>query len=103
MTDKFHGKLHYGILTQADVDLMKTAMQIANRSVVARINYHSQPTPAGAAHPGPWLDTRPMLDPREKPEALIDELRAELQYALASGLMHRHPTEPHLVAPPEQV
>lgn len=44
-----------------------------------------------------WYDTRPMLDPREMPDHLIDMNRQALDYARARGLVSAHPQLPHLV------
>jgi hypothetical protein len=44
-----------------------------------------------------WFDTRPMLDPREQPEEIIDMTRQALEYALARPLVVQHSHKPWLV------
>ncbi|MEY8688351.1 MAG: hypothetical protein AB9M53_00545 [Leptothrix sp. (in: b-proteobacteria)] len=44
-----------------------------------------------------WWDTRPMLDPREQPDHVIDMATQALAYADACGLITRHPSMPHMV------
>jgi hypothetical protein len=44
-----------------------------------------------------WLDTRPMLDPRECCGETIDKNGRCLAHAIGSGLVARHAELPHLV------
>jgi hypothetical protein len=44
-----------------------------------------------------WRDTRPMLDPREAPNAVLDMAERTLMYAEWRGLIVRCPGHPHLV------
>lgn len=49
-----------------------------------------------------WYDTRPMLDPREHADEVIDMARVAIDYALHRGLISRHPVLPHLVRMEQQ-
>lgn len=44
-----------------------------------------------------WYDTRPMLDPREHCDEVIDQAALAIGYALDRGLVERHPDRPYLL------
>jgi len=44
-----------------------------------------------------WLDTRPMVDPREHCPEVVDMATEALAHADDWKLIRRHPTQPHLV------
>lgn len=84
-----------GILTAADVDLLREAMDIANRCASQHVAERCHPV--RGADGTRWLDTRPMLDPRERSGAGIDLSASYLHYLESAGLAKRHPHERHLV------
>lgn len=44
-----------------------------------------------------WYDTRPMLNPHELPDSMLDINRELLDLACAHQLIARHPQQSHLV------
>lgn len=44
-----------------------------------------------------WYDTRPMLDPREQPDDVIEMTTQALQWADRHAVITRHPAQPWLV------
>ena len=70
------------------------ATRIADRQVVAVITSECAAAQVAGVS---WYDTRPMLDPREQSDMLVDEHREILAHALDRRLVVAHPHEPHLV------
>jgi hypothetical protein len=81
--------------TPADASLLQQGLAIANAAVISDIE--TEAVRVHIALPGRWYDTRPMLDPREHCGPVIDMAAQSLAYAEASGLIHRHAHERHLV------
>lgn len=69
------------------------AVRLAHDAVVADIEACHTVTEGGLR----WYDTRPMTDPRENPPEFVDMATDALAHADAWKLIHRHPTQPHLV------
>lgn len=44
-----------------------------------------------------WFDVRPLTDPRERSAHQIDIAQEALDLGTATGLLARHPEQPHLV------
>lgn len=82
------------MLTASEANRMARAFAIANREAPWHLANHCAKERLGAVT---WLDTRVMLDPRERPEAAIDISQCMLTHALDEGLAVRHPTHAHLV------
>lgn len=77
------------------IDLLRRAMQIANRAVIADIE--SEAVRVHDMPGGRWYDVRPMLDAREHPPESIDMANEALRYAQDCGLVRTHPEHEHLV------
>jgi hypothetical protein len=80
------------------VELILTALQLADRACISDIE--SEAVLDHVQQPGNirWLDTRPMLDPREMPDDFIEMNRQALGYAEARGLIARFDAEhPYVV------
>lgn len=84
-----------GIFTAAEMDLLSRAMALSNR--VATHHVAGNCARVKLADPGVWLDTRPMLDPRECSGAAIDQSAEYLAYLRCAGLVQAHPVHAHLV------
>lgn len=82
------------LLTAPEAHRMARAFEIANREAHWHLAQHCAKERLGTVT---WLDTRVMLDPRERSEAAIDISRCMLDHALAEGLAVRHPAHTHLV------
>jgi hypothetical protein len=44
-----------------------------------------------------WYDSRPMLDPREHSQEVIDMATLAIEHGLERGLLQRHPQQAHLL------
>ena len=84
-----------GVFTAADVQMLQQAFDIANRCASQHVAELCHPV--RGADGTRWLDTRPMLDPRERSSAGIDLAATYLHYLESAGLAKRHPHEQHLV------
>lgn len=82
-------------LTQPDVEVLRRALHIANHAAACHVadRCHTVRADDGLI----WLDTRPMLDPRECSGAALDLAAEYLGYLELSGVATRHPELPHLV------
>ena len=83
------------LLTMADAQMLRQAVHIANHAAACHVAERCCPLRLGDGHS--WLDTRPMLDPRECSGAAIDLASEHLSYLGAAGIATRHPTMRHLV------
>lgn len=73
------------------------ALDIADRAVVADIELFG--VIAQRLQDGrPVYDTRPMLDPREHSDQVLEMARQALAYARDRGLVTELPGQPHLLA-----
>ena len=70
------------------------ARRLAALYVVADIESNAERTVLGG---WVWWDTAPMLSAHEHCPQIIDMARQAIDYALATGLAMRHPTQPHLL------
>lgn len=84
-----------GVFSATDVQLLQQAFDIANRAATQHVAERCHPV--RGADGTRWLDTRPMLDPRERSGAGIDLSTSYLHYLLDAGLAKRHPHDRHLV------
>lgn len=76
------------------LQLLAEALQIADRAVLCDIESDAV---AEQMHGQRWYDTRPMLDPRERPDDLIEMARQAIDYAVQRGLVERHPAQGWMV------
>ncbi len=78
------------------LDTTAAAYALADRAVISDIECNCigvrQPH-----DPARWYDTRPLLDPREYPDPLLEMNRQALDYADARGLITRHHDAAHMV------
>ena len=81
--------------TSAAVALLAESLAIANRAVIADIETEGVRVDLGDGLR--WYDTRPMFDPREHADEVIEMLRQAIAYAEAAGIAWRSADTPHLV------
>lgn len=74
--------------------LLREALAIADRAVLADIECEGV---AEHMEGHRWYDTRPMLDPRERPDDMIEMAAQAIDYAVQRGLVERHHRCGHLV------
>lgn len=74
--------------------LLREALAIADRAVLADIECEAV---AEHIEGQRWYDTRPMLDPRERPADFIEMARQAIEYAVQRGLVERHHRSAYLV------
>ena len=74
--------------------LDRLAYTLADRACIADIETECHVLQADGV---PWWDTRPMTDPRELPDDLVEMNTQALAYAELRGLFTRHPLRPYLV------
>ena len=83
-------------MTSLDTATLEWLQQrIADRACVCDIECEGIAEDDG--HGRRWYDVRPMLDPREHCDEMIDMAREAIDYALARGLVARHADLPHLL------
>jgi hypothetical protein len=78
-------------------EVLRLALNVADRAAVCDIECECVMHDRDEDGNRRWLDTRPMLDPREHDPALIDMARESLAYARARGLIEFMVGHPHLV------
>lgn len=83
-----------GVLTLAELQHLKQAQEIANLAATCHVAERCAVVKVAGVS---WLDTRPMLDPRECSGAAIDLAVTYLHYLEFSGIATRHPDQRHLV------
>jgi hypothetical protein len=76
------------------LQLLNEALLIADRAVISDIETECV---VEVLHWQRWYDTRPMLDPRERPDDLIEMARQAIEYAVRRGLVERHHAHAYLV------
>jgi hypothetical protein len=78
------------------IQLAELAHRIADAAIVSDIECFccSVQSPFSTAR---WYDTRPMLDPNEHADEVVDMNIQALEYADVRGLISRHPDKPHMV------
>ena len=76
------------------LSLLRDSLRIADAAVLADVESGAVPVHIDGAR---WHDTRPMLDPREHCDDVLEMTRLALGYAIARGLVERHAAQGHLV------
>lgn len=76
-------------------ELTRRAYRIADGACIADIETGS--VPQTDEHGQRWYDIRPMLDPRELSDPVVDMNRVALDYALLRCIVVVHPAHSHLV------
>lgn len=89
-----HPRVMIGVLTLAELQHLKQAQEIANLASACHVAERCAPTRVDGVT---WLDTRPMLDPRECSGSSIDLAATYLHYLEFAGIATRHPDQRHLV------
>lgn len=74
--------------------LIRQAFDLANAAVIADVQ---SACPCVKLDGLTWWDSRPMVDPREHPPAVIELAQAALQFGLTTGLLGVHPQRPYLL------
>lgn len=90
------------IFTAAELQRLQLAYHIAHRAAFWDVVTHSAivrlpDDDSGQRRRVPWLDTRPLLDPRERSAPSIDVSQQHLQFLVEAGSLRCHPLHPHLV------
>lgn len=74
-------------------DAWALGLRIADRAVVSDVETMGVPVQHAD---GRWYDCRPMLDPREQPDSLVDMAREAIAWGLQRGLLVAHAYVPGL-------
>ncbi len=85
------------LLTARDVKLFCRAHRLAASRVAEDVECEGVRVRLDDDSTGRWYDTRPMLDARERPPEHVDMATEGIAYGIETGILLRHPTQPHLV------